>query len=36
MPHPVDFLLIKQLIIFFVGKCGLYQIFFVPLRRKFN
>jgi len=26
-------MLIKQLIIFFVGKCGEYEIFFVSLRQ---
>ena len=26
-------MLIKQLINFFVGKCGLFQIFFVSLQR---
>ena len=29
----VENLLIKQLIIFFVGKCGLFQLFFVNLQR---
>lgn len=32
----VEILLIKQLINFFVGKCGEYEIFFVILQREFN
>ena len=32
----VEILLIKQLINFFVGKCGEYEIFFVPLQRENN
>ena len=36
MPKHVDNLFIKQLKKFFVGKCGLFQIFFVPLRPELN
>ena len=33
MCKSVENMLIKQWIIFFVGKCGEYEIFFVSLQR---